>query len=192
MPIPDFKHGLLPPFVGDGASELGRSPYSVSLVDVVDRFGRTPERQRLLTGLLDYRAKLHKAGLDSGFQWVDGSFVEDKEWLKGEAPNDIDVVTFYYVPDGYTQQTLRDAFPALFSRSARAEMRRLHSVDAFLRSLSQTVNEGVLSHWMYWHSLWSHKKHTKEWKGYLRIDLSGDEDEEARRKLADRAAEGGS
>ena len=187
MPIPDFEYGLLPPFTGDGASEDEWSPYSVSLTEVVDRFGGSPERRRLLTGLLDYRAKLHQAGLVSGFQWVDGSFVEDKESQENAAPNDIDVVTFYYLPDGHTQQTLRAAFPAPFDR---AEIKTLHSVHAFLRSLSQTVNEGLVRHWMYWHSLWSHKR-TREWKGYLWVDLSDEEDDAARRSLERRIAEGG-
>ena len=107
MAIPEFNViGVLPPFLGDNPALGAQSPYPAALADVVDRFGGGAKRRRLLTGLLDYRAELHEAGLVSGFQCIDGSFVEDKEWLQGEAPNDIDVVTFYHLPDGHTPETL--------------------------------------------------------------------------------------
>ena len=167
MPIPDFEDGILPPFIGEDPASGVQAPYPAALADVVDRFGGAPERRRLLSGLLDYRAELHQAGLVSGFQWIDGSFVEDKEWLEGAAPSDIDVVTFYRLPAGCTQRTLLDAFPALFSSSARAGIKRAHSVDAYWLSLSQPVSEYLVKSMTYWHGLWSHKRYTRQWKGYL-------------------------
>ena len=38
-----------------------------------------------------YRAALRAVGFDRGFQWLDGSFVEDR------VPKDLDVVSFTYI-----------------------------------------------------------------------------------------------
>lgn len=38
----------------------------------------------------------------------------------------------------------------------------------------------------YWNSLWSHDRNL-QWKGYLEIDLSGDEDETAKAALDEAA-----
>ena len=80
-PIPDWdSSGVIP------ANIYGKpaSPYGVSLSDMVARFGGTESRQRLLTGLLDFRAELHNAGLVRGFQWIDGSFMENVEERRTE------------------------------------------------------------------------------------------------------------
>jgi hypothetical protein len=45
----------------------------------------------IIEGLLRLRATLRQAGLDRGFQWVNGSFTEDVETEQRRAPNDIDV-----------------------------------------------------------------------------------------------------
>lgn len=188
MDIPKFNVlGFLPPYIGESPAEGEQAPYPVALADVVDRFGGAPERRRLLTGLLNHRAELHQAGLVSGFQWIDGSFVEDKEWLQGEAPSDIDVVTFYRLPEGETQATLRAAAPDLFNREATKSR---YSVDAHFLSLSQPLTEDFIEWCLYWHSLWGHRRDGRR-KGYLRVDLSDKEDGEARRSLDRRMAEEG-
>lgn len=71
---------------------------SSTLLDVVMRFGTSGERRHVLQGWLAHRAALHHLGLVSGFQWIDGSFVEDVETLRGRAPNDVDVVSFVDAP----------------------------------------------------------------------------------------------
>jgi len=71
-----------------------RSPYVVGLLDVVERFATTPERIRILDGLLRFRADLHQTGIVSGFQWLDGSFMEQVEILEHRPPRDLDVVNF--------------------------------------------------------------------------------------------------
>lgn len=93
--------GVLPPNDPLNPTSSERSPYSVSLLDVVMRFGTTTERRRVLRGFLDYRATLHGLGLHDGFQWLDGSFTEQVELLERRAPRDIDVVTFMNVPDEF-------------------------------------------------------------------------------------------
>ena len=171
MPIPRLNaSGALPPFFGIDAAKGVQSPYSVALSDVVARFGSTEKRRLLWKGLLEYREALRKAGLVSGFQWIGGSFVEDKEWLEGKAPNDIDVVTLYYLPEGQTQADLDAASPDLFGEEAMKKIKDRYSVHAFYLSLSQPLTEYFIEQCQYWHSLWGHRRNG-QWKGYLRLDL---------------------
>ena len=95
VPIPPWtSRGVLPSIDPGDPTGGDRSPYPASLLDVVMRFSTSPERRTILQGLLDYRAALHRMGLVSGFQWLDGSFLENIELLESRSPRDIDVVTF--------------------------------------------------------------------------------------------------
>ena len=91
--------GLLPPIDPELPTSPQRSPYSVTLLDVVMRFSTSAERRKVLRGFLDYRAGLHKMGFCNGFQWLDGSFLEDVEILERRPPKDIDVVSFLRAPE---------------------------------------------------------------------------------------------
>jgi hypothetical protein len=96
MPIPPFSiDGVLPPYVGPsgpGGFSHDMSPYVASAVEIVSTFGTSGKRKKILAHWLDHRADLRAVGLQQGFQWLDGSFVEDKD------PNDLDVVTFVFRP----------------------------------------------------------------------------------------------
>jgi hypothetical protein len=70
------------------------------LISFVDRFSSSPERIAILHSLLQFREELYKSGITSGFQWLDGSFMENIETLESRPPNDMDVVTFYHLPIG--------------------------------------------------------------------------------------------
>ena len=176
IPIPDWGlDGLLPLVLGDLHSSSRWSPYPVSLTDVITRFGSTDERRDLLRGLLDFRAGLHHAGLTSGFQWIDGSFVENIEAIKGRSPADIDVVTFFRIPDGQTQESIMGNFPNLFDRFA---MKREFGVDSYLLSLGHATIEDI----RYWRDLWSHTR-DRQAKGYLHVELDASEDESARAEV---------
>ena len=86
-PIPLLNSdGVLPPYNPDAPTARDRSPYHVSLPDFVLRYAISPERDAILRGFLSYREALHACGLDRGFQWVDGSFLEDIELIAGRAP----------------------------------------------------------------------------------------------------------
>ncbi len=109
--IPDWDFsGLLPARDISCPTSTARSPYSVSLCDLVVRFGDTEPRHQLLQGLLDYRAELHKAGLVCGFQWIGGSFTEEAEVTRGQPPKDIDLVTFIYMPEECSAESFVDSF----------------------------------------------------------------------------------
>src|SRR5438046_1296146 len=98
MPIPAFNiDGVLPPFVGidPGQQAAFMSPYEVTVAEVVGRFATTPDRRAILVGWLEYRAVLRAKGLRRGFQWLDGSFLEDKD------PQDLDLMLFVQRPARY-------------------------------------------------------------------------------------------
>src|SRR5580692_10607499 len=95
-PLPPFiSSGVLPPHLAGAASPHDRSPYEATPAEVVARFATSGPRRVILRGYLDYRAALREAGFAEGYQWLDGSFVEDVERTEGRPPNDVDVVTFY-------------------------------------------------------------------------------------------------
>jgi hypothetical protein len=115
MPIPAFtSSGVLPPFVGDTPTDAAQmAPFAVAFSELANRFGSTPRRWALLQGLTAYRAALRATGIAAGFQWVDGSFLEDAETLRGRPPADIDLVTFASLPPGVTARDFHDRHAGL-------------------------------------------------------------------------------
>lgn len=169
---------LIPPINELNPSAAERSPYIVSLVDFVLRFGTSTERLAVLDGLLSYRAALHGAGLTQGFQWLDGSFLEHIEVLESRPPNDIDVVTFYRLPAGKSQKDLLSQFPQLFDHQ---QTKVSYHVDSYLVHLGMTA-ERLIAQGTYWYSMWSHRRN-QTWKGYVQIDLTQTEDTSAKAAL---------
>jgi len=93
--------------------------------------------------------------------------------LKSRPPNDIDVVTFYYLPPNQTQRTLLNAYPNLFDRSY---IKNKYRVDAYFIDLNSIAPEKLISKSAYWYGVWSHQRKSLLWKGYLQIDLSPTDD----------------
>ena len=192
VPIPAWNAmGLIPPLGSVDPTAAERSPYAVSLSEVVLRFGTSTDRRRILDGFLRYRARLHAAGLASGFQWLDGSFLEDIEVIEGRSPNDLDVVTFFHLPTGISQAQMQacapDAFP--LTRAERVAFKGVFFVDPYFVHLG-APSERLVGASTYWYSLWSHRR-DGAWKGYLRVDLRPTEDATAAHYLsAAPAAEG--
>lgn len=88
--IPDFNHeGVIPPVLHDPAGR-NRSPYSISVYDLICRFDTRAKRCDILRGFVRLRHALFQNSF-TGFQWIDGSFVED---LTEREPNDVDVISF--------------------------------------------------------------------------------------------------
>jgi hypothetical protein len=169
MPIPPFDHnGVLPPYSGTPASRADVSPYRVTLLEVCERWGNDQARREILSGLLELREALRVVGITQGFQWLDGSFMEDVETIRGRPPQDIDVVTFFtqspYDPaDAEVQRLL----PIL--RNHRATKTNFHT-DHFLVPL-QSPPERLVDDVRYWSGLFSHRRADDVWKGMLRVEL---------------------
>lgn len=160
---------MLPPNDPLNPTGSDRSPYPVPLLDVVMRFATSPDRRVILHGLLDFRAALHRMGLVSGFQWLDGSFLEHVELLEKRPPRDIDVVTFLDAPAAFA--------PAPPDNDAlrRAPAKARFKVDSYFVELAATPPRDLTLLSAYWYSVWSHRR-TAEWKGFLQIDMAPHED----------------
>lgn len=182
--------GLIPPIDEQQPASAERSPYTVSLTDFVLRFGQTQPRRVVLDGFLKYRAALHAAGLVSGFQWVDGSFLENVEVIEARTPNDIDVVTFFDLPAGKSQIDMLQQFPDLFptTRVVQQKLKDTYSVDAYVEHLGKAPSRLVRQS-SYWYSMWSHRRN-QAWKGFVQIDLAPTGDALAIAQLANLASQG--
>lgn len=165
---------MLPPVrPGAGGDSAERAPYRVSLQQLVARFAISPTRAAILQGFLDYRSALHAAGIIVGFQWVDGSFVENIEELERRQPNDVDVMTFCAVPEG--------SHVNLFDKSATETERMLH-IDAYLYRIDLPLTPDRVQLIAYWYSIFAHRR-DGSWKGFIEVDLSPFEDPVARLAL---------
>lgn len=176
--IPEWNVlGLIPPIDPELPTNPQRSPYPVTLLDVVMRFSTTAERRTILTGFLEYRTALHRLGIVEGFQWLDGSFMEDVETLERRAPLDIDVVTFLSVPSDFAPSEIDLA--ALEHDAAKLQFH----VDSYFVELNELPPEALIAQSAYWYSMWSHRRN-QAWKGFLQIDLNHSDDVQAKQWLA--------
>jgi len=181
MPIPLFDHNLvLPPHLGDPTQPSELSPYPCTTLELCQQLGTSPERQKILGRFLDFRERLTSEGVSTGFQWLDGSFLEDVETREGRPPKDLDVVTVYWGYDIPFQQQVMASFPEFADPSlAKAKYSLDHYPFDAGYSPELTVEKA-----RYWISLFSHNR-LAVWKGMLRVELgTAAEDSAARAALA--------
>jgi hypothetical protein len=173
--IPPFNHShVLPPFVGETHSSANGSPYVVSATELVARFATTRERIALLDGLFRYRKAMREIGFVSGFQWLDGSFVENIELHADRPPNDVDIVTFAHPPVGKTNAEISEmlkSHPELFNKEP---CRKSFGCDVFLVRLN-VLPERLIHETTYWHGFFSHRRGDHVWKGLLQLPLDSDD-----------------
>jgi hypothetical protein len=168
MPIPPFDHNLvLPPHLGNPTQRSELSPYPCTTVELCQQFGNSPERRRILELFLEFRERLVSTGLANGFQWLDGSFLEDIEKRENRPPKDLDVVTVYWGYDIPFQQQLKSKFPE-FSNPKLAKIN--FSLDHYPFDASYSP-ETTVEMSRYWISLFSHNR-LAIWKGMLRVELN--------------------
>jgi hypothetical protein len=175
MPIPAFSiEGVLPPYVGPhgpGGSAEDMSPYAVSAVETVTTLRATDERKAILRGWLKHRAALRAIGFDRGFQWLDGSFVGDKQ------PKDLHVVAFLHRPAGaldrHALSALLAANPDLFLRH---QVKAAFRLDFFAIDLNGSA-DGIVNLTRYCLGLFSHRRGDELWKGLLQVRLDDPADD---------------
>lgn len=184
MPLPSFDlRGLLPPFVGADATTPDRSPYWVTMPELVGAFGTTPHRQQLLRNLIAYRALLAQGGYVGGIQFIDGSFVENVEALESRNPGDIDVFSILNAPPRYlTDPTAWQATGLPFWNAEVADRnlnKQRFSLDTYavLFEERQAQPMNLISDIIYWYGLFSHQRDTFAWKGFagLALDPAADQ-----------------
>ena len=173
--LPEWnEHGVLPPIrPGATATSADRAPYRVSLLELVERFVVSPARAAILQEFLDYRAALHTAGIIVGFQWVDGSFVEDIEELERRQPNDMDIMTFCTAPE--------ESYGDLSGNGAAVRARH---IDAYFYRLDLPLTPDRVQLIAYWYSIFAHRRNGL-WKGFTEVDLNPFEDPAAQLELND-------
>ena len=180
MPIPDFDYNLvLPPHLGNPVDRGQLSPYPCTTLDLCQRLGTTPERRAILAKFLDFRDRLRQEALTNGFQWLDGSFLEDVETRENRPPKDLDVVTVYWGYDLPFQQRLMASFPEVANPALSKANYCLdhYPFDAGYNPLD------TLEYTRYWILLFSHNRQGV-WKGMLRVELNTPaEDAAARAEL---------
>lgn len=145
------------------------SPYVVTTDELVARFNTSPERKAILNGLVNFRQHLRSLGI-SGWQWVDGSFLENVENSQNRPPRDIDILTFFARPASIPSGDW-NAFVATNSGifnpvQAKATFR----CDAYFVDIAFGPYF-VVRQTGYWFGLFSHQRITEVWKGLLEIPL---------------------
>ena len=173
--LPSFTlSGVLPPYHpewGPTADHVhGRSPYLITPEQLVATFATSEERKSLLRDLFQYRQSLRALGL-TGYQWIDGSFVEDVETHRGRPPGDIDVVTFFSRPNGY--EGLAEWRGFLDQHEGALDADGL-GLDCFFVDLSLPPSV-VVRQSVFWFGLFSHQRETALWKGIVQISLDVDD-----------------
>lgn len=168
MPIPNFNSdSVIPPHLGDPRQPDELSPYPCTSLELCDRFGTSHTRIEILHGFMRLRAELHQHGMSDGFQWIDGSFLEDVEHTQQRAPGDIDVVTFFWSNDPNFVADLLIAFPDIRDH---AKIKTTFHVDHFPIDAGYNP-EATIEATRYWCGLFSHNR-SAIWKGMLRIELN--------------------
>lgn len=172
------QSGVLPPFIpGSLPSDINSmAPYKATLLDIAERFTSSLDRKDIFSGLVSYRAELRRAGITSGFQWIDGSFVEDVETTRGRSPQDVDIITFADRPfeylDNQNWQSFVNSRLDLFLPDISKERYRC---DAYFVDMSLPP-VFLVNQTKYWFGLFSHQRETYLWKGMLEVPLSDDQD----------------
>lgn len=182
MPIPDFDHnGVLPPHLGLPTELSHLSPYPATTAEVCLKFCYSPERQAILQGWLDLRSALRTLGYNQGFQWLDGSFVEDIENSeRNRPPGDIDVVSFL-MPSRLSKAQMDGELLNVLSNRAATKAR--FRADHFVVVLNAS-GVSIVEQTRYWCGLFSHRRSDSIWKGMLRVELGSQaEDDDARQHL---------
>ncbi|MCT9124263.1 hypothetical protein N6G03_06565 [Cupriavidus gilardii] len=147
------------------------SPYQVCIEDVARRFATSPARQTIFRGLLAYRKALRDIGFNQGFQWLDGSFVENVERTRLRPPGDIDIVTFVQRPTEARDEAQWSAFQREhLDLLIPAKVKARYQCEAFLMDL-HSPGSLLVDDTRYWFGLFSHQRSSYHWKGMLQVDL---------------------
>ena len=171
MPIPKLNgSGLVPPCRQAPTRPEDAAPYETTMLEICREFGGTPERRRVLAGLLELRAALRVINPGSGFQWVAGEFFVPDSASRPH-PACVSVVTFCQPGAGRggpevaalarvlrcRRETLRrwlvDHVPVLLSYQPHLLVRQAHGCAGML----------------------GHQRGTGAWQGVLCVDLGADD-----------------
>lgn len=168
MAIPNFDHNhVIPPHLGNPTQKTHLSPYPCSILELCHRFATSAERIDILKGLVSFRQLMTLNGVLIGFQWLDGSFLENIEVSESRPPNDIDAVTFFGGLTYTHQADLISNFPE-FANPVLAKNK--FKVDHYPVDYSYSP-EVTVEMTRYWIQLFTHTRN-RVWKGILRVPIN--------------------
>lgn len=166
--IPPFDHnGVIPPYLGNPASSSNFvSPYPTDSLELCQRFATSKERIEILKRFMAFREEMRKFGI-SGFQYLDGSFLEDIEnSSEKRPPNDLDLLTFYAPITSDQETEILNNFSDFVDRSKCKINFRLDHLIVNLGS--HPVN--IVEFTRYFIQLFTHNR-SNVWKGMLKLDV---------------------
>lgn len=175
MSIPSFDHNnVLPPYKSSPVNRNDTSPYSCTILELCYRFSTSKIRIEILKNFILFRQRMNTFQIINGFQWVDGSFVENIEVSENRDPSDLDVVTFCGGLDHNKINDIRNNFPEFidFNLSKKNYFIDHYPVD-YCSDPDITVEATK-----YWLQLFTHNR-LGIWKGMLKLSLNtpnGDKD----------------
>lgn len=178
--IPDLtQSGVLPPFIPElgPTDRAAQAPYRATITEFVKRYSHSKERRAILNGLLAYRNKLRTLGITEGFQWLDGSFVENTEVIRSRPPSDIDLVTFASRPPACVDQNQWNNLVSANSDVFLPDLsKKTYICDAYFVDLNVDPIH-IVNSTKYWFGLFSHQRDSYLWKGMIEIPLICSDDE---------------
>jgi hypothetical protein len=168
MPIPDFDHNnVLPPHLGNPTDRTHLSPYPSSILELCHKFAGSANRIEILKKFVTFRKRMTSSGITYGFQWLDGSFMENIELSEDRSPRDLDVVTFYGQLSKEDQTRIRVDFPEFVNPNLA---KTTYLLDHY--PVDYSFNPGVtVEMTRYWIQLFTHNRNGI-WKGMLRLPLN--------------------
>jgi hypothetical protein len=174
--IPAFDHnGVIPPYLGNPANGSNfMSPYPTNSMELCQRFGTSKERIEILKGFMAFREEMRKFKI-SGFQYLDGSFLEDIEnSSEKRPPNDLDLLTFYMPLTKDQQFEILTNFMDFGDRTTCKTNYRLDHMQISLGIHPFHIVEFT----RYFLQLFTHNR-SNVWKGMLKLDVGtfGEDDE---------------
>ena len=179
MAIPDFNAtGVLPPHLGNPIHASQMSPYPATALETCEKYGFSPDRREILRGWLNFRELLRSLGHGSGFQWIDGSFLEDVERRRGLSPQDLDVVSFLPPSPPAIDPAI---LLVITNQSLTKANYKVHHIIVRLNWPGETIIEYT----RFWCGLFSHSKDDGAWKGMLKVDLNTKLNDDAARQHLD-------
>lgn len=171
MPLPKLtRSGLVPPVRATAAKAVDCSPYETTTLELCREFGGTPERRKILRGLLDLRAALRRVNPGAGFQWLSGDFFAP-DTASRPCPASVAAATFCqpFACGGGTE--LRELAAVLVSRALTLRMFHVAHTPVLLcwspRLLVQHAHDCG--------SVLGHQQGTGAWQGMFCIDLEADD-----------------
>lgn len=162
----------MPPHLGLPTDAAQLSPYPATALELCQKLSSSGDRREVLRGWLTLRNLLRTAGFNDGFQWLNGSFMEDAETLRGRPPGDIDVVSFLPTPQGPLDPLIVQVIAD--RQQTKAQMK----VDHMIVGLNWP-GAVIVEHTRYWYGLFSHRRDDGVWRGMLRVDLNTPTDDVA-------------